>query len=127
MNCEYSIKPLDARKALTDVLAPYNPKNKDRRLHRHPAFFGTMAECLEDCCEVRTSFFGAYSHLNLAQCCVEPKTDEEKKLQETEDDTYVRGRIQYAQCMFRDVLSHSLAGSSKRTLGARASRVASIQ
>jgi hypothetical protein len=30
----------------------FNPKNKDRRLHRHPAFFGTMEEVLEDCCEV---------------------------------------------------------------------------
>ena len=33
-------------------LATFNPKNKGRRLHRHPAFFGTMDECLEDCCEV---------------------------------------------------------------------------
>jgi hypothetical protein len=33
-------------------IATFNPKNKGRRLHRHPAFFGTMAECLEDCCEV---------------------------------------------------------------------------
>lgn len=64
MNCEPYTVPLVASKALTDVLAPYNPKNKDRRLHRHPAFFGTMAECLEDCCEVRTSIFSAYSHLN---------------------------------------------------------------
>lgn len=41
---------------LTDDVstAPFNPKNKDRRLHRHAAFFGTMQECLEDCCEVRT-------------------------------------------------------------------------
>jgi hypothetical protein len=30
----------------------FNPKNKDRRLHRHPAFFGTMQEVMEDCCEV---------------------------------------------------------------------------
>jgi hypothetical protein len=33
-------------------IATFNPKNKGRRLHRHPAFFGTMTECLEDCCEV---------------------------------------------------------------------------
>ncbi len=31
----------------------FNPKNKGRRLHRHPAFFGTIEECMEDCCEVR--------------------------------------------------------------------------
>ena len=30
----------------------FNPQNKDRRLHRHPAFFGTMPEVLEDCCRV---------------------------------------------------------------------------
>jgi hypothetical protein len=36
-------------------LATFNPKNKGRRLHRHPAFFGTMDECLEDCCEVIAS------------------------------------------------------------------------
>jgi hypothetical protein len=33
-------------------IATFNHKNKGRRLHRHPAYFGTMAECLEDCCEV---------------------------------------------------------------------------
>lgn len=32
--------------------ATFNPKNKKRKLHRHPAFFGTMKECIEDCCEV---------------------------------------------------------------------------
>ena len=58
--------------------APYNPKNKDRRLHRHPAFFGTLQECLEDCCEY----------------CPEPKDDDEKKLQEDEDASYVMGRVQ---------------------------------
>lgn len=34
------------------MVATFNPKNKGRTLHRHPAFFGTMAECLEDCCGV---------------------------------------------------------------------------
>lgn len=33
----------------------FNPKNQDRRLHRHLAFFGTMEEVIKDCCEVRTS------------------------------------------------------------------------
>ncbi|KAH9847724.1 ankyrin [Lenzites betulinus] len=70
----------------------YNPKNKDRRLHRHPAFFGTMAECLEDCCEF----------------CPEAKNDDEKKLQETEDDSYVRGRIQFIR---EDPGRQSISGS----------------
>ena len=34
----------------------FNPKNKGRRLHRHPAFFGTAEECMADCCEVRFIF-----------------------------------------------------------------------
>ena len=49
---------------ISDVLraAPFNPKNKDRRLHRHAAFFGTMQECLEDCCEVWPCFVDS-SHI----------------------------------------------------------------
>ncbi|KAI0824362.1 ankyrin [Trametes gibbosa] len=74
--------------------SPYNPKNKRRRLHRHPAFFGTMTECLEDCCEARF--------------CIEPKDDEEKKLQETEDKSYVRGRIQFIR---EDPGRQSISGS----------------
>ncbi|EED80254.1 predicted protein [Postia placenta Mad-698-R] len=35
------------------VNSSFNPNNEGRRLHRHPAFFGTMSECLEDCCERR--------------------------------------------------------------------------
>ncbi|KAI0643463.1 ankyrin [Trametes meyenii] len=72
--------------------SPYNPKNKDRRLHRHPAYFGTMAECLEDCCEY----------------CPEPKDDDEKKLQEAEDDSHVRGRVQFIQ---EDPGRQSISGS----------------
>ncbi|KAI0750408.1 hypothetical protein C8Q74DRAFT_1373995 [Fomes fomentarius] len=61
--------------------SPFNPKNKGRRLHRHPAFFGTLQECLDDCCEY----------------CPEPKDDEEKKLQGEEDESYIRGRVQFMQ------------------------------
>lgn len=35
----------------------FNPKNKGRRLHRHPAFFGTIEECMDDCCQVDIFFF----------------------------------------------------------------------
>ncbi|PIL29519.1 transporter [Ganoderma sinense ZZ0214-1] len=72
--------------------SPYNPKNNDRRLHRHPAFFGTLKECIEDCCEY----------------CPDPKDDEEKELQEKEDDSYVRGRIQFMQ---EDPGRQSISGS----------------
>ncbi|KAG8845631.1 hypothetical protein FRB96_002317 [Tulasnella sp. 330] len=32
----------------------FNPKNKGRNLHRHPAFFGTIQEAIEDCCQFLT-------------------------------------------------------------------------
>ncbi|KAI0656088.1 ankyrin [Cubamyces menziesii] len=72
--------------------SPFNPKNKDRRLHRHPAFFGTMQECLEDCCEF----------------CPEPKDNEEKELQQKEDESYVRGRVEFIK---EDPGRQSISGS----------------
>jgi hypothetical protein len=51
MNCEYA-SPREDFWYLMNSTATFNPRNKDRRLHRHSAFFGTMIECLEDCCEV---------------------------------------------------------------------------
>ncbi|PPR01075.1 hypothetical protein CVT24_000396 [Panaeolus cyanescens] len=59
----------------------FNPKNKGRRLHRHPAFFGTIEEVLEDCCE----------H------CPKPIDDDEMELQKKEDENYIRGRIQFIE------------------------------
>ncbi|KAI0084195.1 hypothetical protein BDY19DRAFT_997912 [Irpex rosettiformis] len=72
--------------------SPFNPKNKGRRLHRHPAFFGTMPECLEDCCE----------H------CPTAKNGEEKELQKEEDESYIRGRIQF---IVEDPGRQSISGS----------------
>ncbi|KAF9817272.1 hypothetical protein IEO21_03532 [Rhodonia placenta] len=74
------------------VFSLFNPNNKGRRLHRHPAFFGTMSECLEDCCEN----------------CPEPENEEEKQVQAKEDDTYVRGRIQFIE---EDPGRQSISGS----------------
>ncbi|KIL59500.1 hypothetical protein M378DRAFT_200085 [Amanita muscaria Koide BX008] len=60
----------------------FNPKNKGRRLHRHPAFFGTVQECMEDCCEN----------------CPEPIDNAERELQIREgDENYIRGRIVFMQ------------------------------
>ncbi|KAF8905746.1 hypothetical protein CPB84DRAFT_1844751 [Gymnopilus junonius] len=59
----------------------FNPKNKGRRLHRHPAFFGTIEECIEDCCEM----------------CPKPIDEDERQLQKEEDEVYVRDRIQFIQ------------------------------
>ncbi|KAK7044109.1 hypothetical protein VNI00_007826 [Paramarasmius palmivorus] len=61
--------------------SPFNPKNKNRRLHRHAAFFGTGPECLIDCCEY----------------CPDPIDDDERKLQKEEDEQYVRGRISFIE------------------------------
>ncbi|TFY76764.1 hypothetical protein EWM64_g7248 [Hericium alpestre] len=63
------------------INTPYNPKNKDRILHRHPAFFGSVEQCLEDCCEY----------------CPEPRNEEEHQLQDEEDKSYVRGRIGFVE------------------------------
>uniref|UniRef100_A0A8H7XIV8 Ankyrin repeat protein n=1 Tax=Psilocybe cubensis TaxID=181762 RepID=A0A8H7XIV8_PSICU len=72
----------------------FNPKNKGRRLHRHPAFFGTVEECIEDCC----------GH------CPKAIDDDEKKLQAEEDEIYIRGRIQFIQ---EDPGRQSMTGSFK--------------
>ncbi|KAH7108180.1 ankyrin [Auriculariales sp. MPI-PUGE-AT-0066] len=62
--------------------SPFNPKNKKRAdLHRHPAFFGTMAECIEDCCAE----------------CPQPVDDDAKALQADEDEVYIRGRIRFIE------------------------------
>ncbi|EED77697.1 predicted protein, partial [Postia placenta Mad-698-R] len=74
------------------LLPPIKLNYKGRRLHRHPAFFGTMSECLEDCCEN----------------CPEPENDEEKQVQAKEDDTYVRGRVQFIE---EDPGRQSISGS----------------
>ncbi|KAI9433857.1 hypothetical protein H4582DRAFT_1982964 [Lactarius indigo] len=72
--------------------SPFNPKNKNRRLHRHSAFFGTVEECIEDCCEL----------------CPEPKNEEEHNLQDEEDRSYVRGRIAFIK---EDPGRQSISGS----------------
>ncbi|KAI0059307.1 ankyrin [Artomyces pyxidatus] len=59
--------------------SPFNPKNKGRKLHRHPAFFGTMEQCLDDCCGD----------------CIEPANEEEFKLQDEEDKVYIRGHVEF--------------------------------
>ncbi|KAJ6554865.1 hypothetical protein B0H19DRAFT_1377542 [Mycena capillaripes] len=70
----------------------FNPKNKGRRLHRHPAFYGTIQECLEDCCGQ----------------CPAPIDEDERKLQAKEDNDYIRGRISFIQ---DDPGRQSLSGS----------------
>ena len=114
----------------SSVLAPFNPKNKDRRLHRHPAFFGDIQECMEDCCEVRSiphNLTSCVRRLIRQKYCPEPKNDEEKVLQKEEDEKYIRGRIQYApgsSFLLADIQPR--IGSSKKIPVAKASQGASI-
>ncbi|KAG8887776.1 hypothetical protein FRB98_009036 [Tulasnella sp. 332] len=70
----------------------FNPKNKGRTLHRHPAFFGTMEEAMEDCCE----------H------CRAPETDEEKETFTKESEQFLTGRITFMQ---EDPGRQSMTGS----------------
>ncbi|KAA1478658.1 ankyrin [Dentipellis sp. KUC8613] len=70
----------------------YNPRNKHRTLHRHPAYFGALEYCVEDCCEQ----------------CPEPRTEEERKLQAEEDKVYIRGRISFVE---QDPGRQTLSGS----------------
>ncbi|KAJ7058898.1 ankyrin repeat protein [Mycena amicta] len=79
-------------KADISMNSTFNPKNKSRRLHRHPVFFGTAEECIEDCCE----------H------CPSPIDDDERKLQDQQDERYVRGRISFMQ---EDVGRQMVSGS----------------
>ncbi|KAL0569235.1 hypothetical protein V5O48_012735 [Marasmius crinis-equi] len=74
--------------------SPFNPKNNKRRLHRHPAFFGTVEECLVDCCEF----------------CPDPIDEDERKLQKEEGEQYIRGRISFIE---EDPGRQSLSGSFK--------------
>ncbi|KAH9180206.1 hypothetical protein EDB89DRAFT_2061917 [Lactarius sanguifluus] len=71
---------------------PYNPKNENRRLHLHYAFFGTVEECMEDCCGL----------------CPEPENENEHNLLDEEDKSYVRGRIAF---VMEDPGRQSISGS----------------
>ncbi|KAF4634032.1 hypothetical protein G7Y89_g4076 [Cudoniella acicularis] len=55
------------------------PKDREVYLHRHPCFFGTAEEVLEDCCGF----------------CPVPKTDEEIEIAEEESKTNVSGALKF--------------------------------
>ncbi|CAB4474476.1 ankyrin [Rhizophagus irregularis] len=57
----------------------WNKDNKDRVLHRHICFFGTMKEIFDDCC----------GH------CPEPSTQDEFAAQIEEDKTFIRGKMEF--------------------------------
>jgi hypothetical protein len=55
------------------------PKEREVHLHRHPCFFGTADEVIEDCCGY----------------CPVPKTDEEIEIAEEESKTNVSGKLKF--------------------------------
>ncbi|TVY75886.1 Uncharacterized protein LSUE1_G007435 [Lachnellula suecica] len=55
------------------------PDDREVYLHRHPCFFGTAEEVMEDCCGY----------------CPVPKTDEEIEVAEEESKTYVSGPLKF--------------------------------
>ncbi|KAE8441442.1 hypothetical protein EG329_004968 [Mollisiaceae sp. DMI_Dod_QoI] len=55
------------------------PDDREVHLHRHPCFFGTAEEILEDCCGY----------------CPVPKTDEEHEVAEEESKTYISGKLKF--------------------------------
>ncbi|KAH7360980.1 ankyrin repeat-containing domain protein [Rhexocercosporidium sp. MPI-PUGE-AT-0058] len=55
------------------------PKEREVYLHRHPCFFGTAEEILQDCCGY----------------CPVPKTDEEIEVAEEESKTYISGPLKF--------------------------------
>ncbi|KIO24982.1 hypothetical protein M407DRAFT_25627, partial [Tulasnella calospora MUT 4182] len=63
------------------VFSTFNPKNRERKLHRHPAFFGNMKQALGDCCK----------H------CPLPETDEEKEMLEKDREQFITGRVSFMQ------------------------------
>lgn len=55
------------------------PKEREVYLHRHPCFFGTAEEVLQDCCGY----------------CPAPKTEEEIEVAEEESKTYISGPLKF--------------------------------
>jgi ankyrin repeat protein len=59
--------------------AEWNTKQREVKLHRHPAFFGDAENIVGDCCGF----------------CPEPTTEEEEKVAEEEGKIYVSGNISF--------------------------------
>ena len=55
------------------------PDQREVYLHRHPCFFGTAEEVIQDCCGY----------------CPTPKTDEEIKIHDEEANAYVSGKLKF--------------------------------
>lgn len=59
--------------------AEWNRKNRETELHRHPAFFGSVSDIIQDCCG----------------SCPEPVSAEDKEIFEAEKKNFVSGVISF--------------------------------
>ncbi|KAK2775823.1 hypothetical protein FQN52_007078 [Onygenales sp. PD_12] len=79
---KYTAKKIEKLIYKKDLLlnAEWNkPKDRTVDLHRHPAFFGTVKDVIEDCCGY----------------CPSPRTEEETTILEEESKKFVSGKVQF--------------------------------
>ncbi|KAK2799263.1 hypothetical protein FQN50_008539 [Emmonsiellopsis sp. PD_5] len=79
---KYTAKKIEKLIYKKDLLlnAEWNkPKDRAVDLHRHPAFFGTVKDVIEDCCGY----------------CPSPRTEEETTIFEEEGKKFVSGKVQF--------------------------------
>ena len=79
---KYNAKRVEKLLFTKDLLlnAEWNrPKDRETRLHRHPAFFGRVEDVLGDCCGY----------------CPAPETDEDLAAAEEESKIYISGKVDF--------------------------------
>jgi ankyrin repeat protein len=78
----YTAKKIEKLLFTKDLLlnAEWNkPKDRETNLHRHPAFFGTVNDVIQDCCGF----------------CPDPVTDEDLKAADKESKVFISGNISF--------------------------------
>ena len=78
---KYNAKKIEKLLFTKDLLlnAEWNQKDRETILHRHPAFFGSIADVIHDCCGF----------------CPKPVTDEDLAIAEEENKIYISGGITF--------------------------------
>ena len=79
---KYNAKRIEKLLFTKDLLlnAEWNrPKGRDTKLHRHPAFFGSVEDVIHDCCGF----------------CSKPETDEDLAAHEEESKIYISGDVTF--------------------------------
>ena len=79
---KYNAKRIEKILFTKDLLlnAEWNrPKDRETKLHRHPAFFGSVGDVIHDCCGF----------------CPKPETDEDLAAFEEESKLYISGDVEF--------------------------------